>query len=215
MEDRLTGGLYLELCDVDSVEYSTGRMTELLRGPGIAAASSWENLVPNRADLPRTIPEFGVLGLYEVDDTFTPPAPPDGITGLRFRRYPRPGQGSLSGKQTLGLSVVLISPKRPEQAQELRDWADFVHIRHISDAAVPGYTMITPYENVSGGKPRYLHLYEMDTTDPEASFQAMSRLVQERLGPPGTPAFDEWAWHPALWIEYVNTFRRSTGWHAE
>jgi hypothetical protein len=36
----------------------------------------------------------------------------------------------------------------------------------------------------------------------------MTPLVQERLGPPGTAAFDEWAGHPALRIMYVNTFRR-------
>ena len=35
----------------------------------------------------------------------------------------------------------------------------------------------------------------------------MTPLVQERLGPPGTPAYDAWAWHPALRIDYVNTFR--------
>jgi hypothetical protein len=52
-----------------------------------------------------------------------------------------------------------------------------------------------------------MHLYEMDTDDPEASFQLMPKLVEERLGPRGSPAWDEWAWHPALLIEYVNTFR--------
>ena len=62
-----------------------------------------------------------------------------------------------------------------------------MHIRHIAEAAVPGYRMITPYEQVGGGEPRYLHFYEMATDDPEATYQAMTPLVQDRLGPPGTP----------------------------
>jgi hypothetical protein len=101
---------------------------------------------------------------------------------------------------------VLISPTEPAQAQALRDWADFVHIRHIAEVAVPGYSMITPYEHVGGSDPRFLHFYEMDTEDPEASFQAMTPLVRAAL--PDRAAFRDWAGHPALSIQYVNTFRR-------
>ena len=68
--------------------------------------------------------------------------------------------------------------------------------------------MITPYEHAAGGDPRFLHFYEMDTEDPEASFQAMTPLVMKLLGEPGTPAFDHWARHPELRIMYVNSFRR-------
>jgi hypothetical protein len=69
--------------------------------------------------------------------------------------------------------------------------------------------MITPYENVEGTDPRFLHFYEMDCDDPEAAFKSMTPLVIKRLGGgPGTPAFDEWAGHPALRIMYVNSFRR-------
>jgi len=75
---------------------------------------------------------------------------------------------------TIGLSLVLISPEEPGRAQELRDWADFVHIRHIAEVGVPGYCMITPYENATGADPRFLHFYEMDDDD-------MTRAV-ERLG---------------------------------
>ena len=96
---------------------------------------------------------------------------PAGVTGHHFRHYPRPGQGIVTGRPTVGLSLVLISPKEPARAQELRDWADFVHIRHIAEAAVPGYCMITPYENVTGGDPRFMHFYEMDTDDPETAFK--------------------------------------------
>ena len=103
---------------------------------------------------------------------------------------------------------MLISPKEPAQAQELRDWADFVHIRHIAAAAVPGYTMITPYENVTGGDPRFMHFYEIDRDDPEAVFKAMTPLVMKRLGDENTEAFKHWAYTPSLRIMYVNTFAR-------
>ena len=68
--------------------------------------------------------------------------------------------------------------------------------------------MITPYENVTGGDPRFMHFYEMDTEDPERAFRTMTPLVSERIGEPGTPAWDEWANTPELRIMYVNTFRR-------
>jgi hypothetical protein len=104
---------------------------------------------------------------------------------------------------------VLISPKRPEDAQALRDWGDFVHIHDIAAAAPPHFTMITPYENVTGGEPRYMHLYELDTLDPEPAFAAMTPATRDRIGAWGTHEYEEWAWHPALVIEYVNTFRRA------
>ena len=114
----------------------------------------------------------------------------------------------MTGRPTIGLSLVLISPKEPERAQELRDWADFVHIRHIAEAAVPGYGMITPYENATGGDPRFMHFYEMDTDEPEAAFKAMTPLVMQRIGDETTDAFKHWAFGPSLRIMYVNTFAR-------
>ncbi|MCU1426633.1 MAG: hypothetical protein JWL83_633, partial [Actinomycetia bacterium] len=143
-----------------------------------------------------------------VDAAFSPPQTPEGITGYHFHRTPRPGQGCLTGRDTIGLSVVLISPKDPAHAQDLRDWGDFVHIRHIAEAGVPGYGMITPYENATGADPRYMHFYEMDTDDPEQSFKAMAPLVEARIGKPGTAAWKHWAFHPQLRIMYVNTFTR-------
>ena len=121
--------------------------------------------------------------------TTTSPRPrrPRDVTGHHFRHYPRPGQGRLTGSPTVGLSLVLISPRDPADAQALRDWGDFVHIRHIAEVAVPGYSMITPYENVTGGDPRFMHFYEMDTDDPERAFKAMTPLVTELLGA-GTPS---------------------------
>jgi hypothetical protein len=180
----------------------------VLAAPGATRATWWRNVHRDRDDLPRALPEFDHLGVYEVDANFTPPATPVGITGLHFRRTPRPGQGIVSGRPTVGLSLVLISPKEPSGAQALRDWADFVHIRHIAEVAVPGYTMITPYEHAGGGDPRFMHFYEMDTDDPEHAFTSMTPLVCERIGKPGTDAFRRWAGHPQLRIMYVNSFLR-------
>lgn len=208
MEDRITPGLYLEMSSLEPERYASERVPELLELAPVSRATWWENLRPGRTDLPQKLPEFDLLGVYEVEDGFIPPEPPAGITGHHFRRHPRPGQGRLTGQPTIGLSLVLISPRHPEGAQALRDWGDFVHLRHIAEVGVPGYTMITPYENATGGDPRFLHFYEMDTDDPEASFQAMTPLVTERIGAMDTPAWQAWAQHPELRIMYVNTFRR-------
>ena len=180
----------------------------MLALPGVAQATWWANLCRDRTDLPRVLDEFDTLGVYEVGDDFVAPAAaPDAIAGYHFLRTPRPGQGRLSAKPTVGLSLVLISPRSPDQAQALRDWGDFVHIAEIAAAGVPGYTMITPYENAGDDGPRFLHFYEMDTDDAEGAFQGMTPLVADRLGGAGTAAYRAWAWHEALRIMYVNTFR--------
>src|SRR5260370_7499689 len=100
--------------------------------------------------------------------------------------------------------LVLISPRQPDQAQALRDWADFVHIRHIAEAGVPGYSMITPYENVTEGDPRFMHFYEMDTEDPEQAFRTMTPLVSERIGRPAPAACARCATPPHLRITPIN-----------
>jgi hypothetical protein len=209
MEDRTTSGLYLEMSNSAPKVYETERVPEVVGRPGVQRATWWENANPNRKNLPRTVEEFSLLGLYEVDLDFAVPEPAADTSRYHFRRYPRPGQGSITGQPTVGLLLVLVSPRHGHGAQALRDWADFVHIRHIAEASVPGYTMITPYENVSTDGPRFLHLYEMSTDDPEGAFRKMVPLVERRLGGgPGTLAFDEWMDHPQLQIDYVNTFRR-------
>ena len=210
MEDRITAGLYLEMTDLSIDAYVTERVPEVLASDGATRATWWENVNRDRTDLPRKLDEFTFLGVYEADDAFTTPPTPDGITGHHFRRSPRPGQGRLTGHPTIGLSLVLISPRDPADAQALRDWGDFVHLRHIAEVAVPGYTMITPYENVTGGDPRFMHFYEMDTNDPERAYRAMTPLVTDLLGA-DTEAWNQWAFHPALRIMYVNTFRRLGG----
>ena len=208
MEDRITPGLYLEMTDLAIDTYAAERVPTMLAQPGVHRATWWRNVKRDRTDLPPVLPEFDHLGVYEVDDTFRAPDRPAGITGHHFRHYRRPGQGIVTGRPTLGLSLVLISPKDPARAQELRDWADFVHIRHIAAAAIPGYCMITPYENVTGGDPRFMHFYEMDTDDPETAFKAMTPLVMQRIGDEQTEAFREWARGPSLRIMYVNSFVR-------
>jgi hypothetical protein len=208
VEDRITPGLYLEMTEQPVDEYARVRVPTVLALDGVLRATWWRNVHRDRADLPRVLPEFDHLGVYEVGDTFVAPQPAPGITGHHFRHYPRPGQGIVTGRPTVGLSLVLISPEDPARAQELRDWADFVHIRHIAEAAVPGYCMITPYENVTGGDPRFMHFYEMDTDDPETAFKTMTPLVMERIGGPGTDAFERWARGPSLRIMYVNSFVR-------
>jgi hypothetical protein len=188
MEDRLDAALWLQ------------------PSTAVSGVVCWENACPGRTDLPRKIDEFSYLGITEVDNDFQPPT---GTDGWHFRRYPRPGQGILTGRPTRGLLVVLVSPRSPEQGQAFRDWADFIHIRHIAASDDSEGLMITPYENASGGDPRFLHLYELATDDPETWFNGMPDRVAAHLGGgPGTPAFDEWAGHPALRILYVNTFRR-------
>jgi hypothetical protein len=208
MEDRLTPGLYLEMTDRALEAYASERVPTVLAHAGVQRATWWRNVHRDRDDLPRVLPEFDHLGVYEVDEGFTPPPSPADVTAHHFRRTPRPGQGVITGTPTIGLSLVLISPKDPDRAQELRDWGDFVHIRHIAEVGVPGYAMITPFENTTGGDPRFMHFYEMDTDDPEASYRAMTPLVAERIGDPSTDAWKRWAFHPQLRIMYVNTFAR-------
>ncbi|HEY3834742.1 MAG TPA: hypothetical protein VGO03_20785 [Acidimicrobiia bacterium] len=209
MEDRLSAGLYLEMTDGDLDAYVAARIPSLLDDPHVLGATWWRNVHPGRSDLPRVLDEFSHLGVFEVDRDFSPPALPDGVRGLHMARTGRPGQGTVSGRPTIGLSLVLISPEEDARAQELRDWADFVHIRHIAEAGVPGYTMITPYVNAEpGGHPRFMHFYEMDCRDPERAFKSMTPLVAARMGGTRSDYFRQWANGPSLRIMYVNTFER-------
>jgi hypothetical protein len=209
MEDRISQALYLELTNRTPEIYAEERVGELLELREVERGSWWANERPNRTEFPRSIDEFTTLGIFEVGEHFKAPDTPDDVRGIHFRHYPRPGQGNLSGKPTLGMELVFISPREPQGAQALRDWGDFIHLRHIAAASVPGFTMITPYENVSGGTPRFMHLYEMDTPEAEEAFRRMTPVTEERrIGKQGTPLWEEWATHEQLVINYVNTFRR-------
>jgi hypothetical protein len=68
--------------------------------------------------------------------------------------------------------------------------------------------MITPYENVTGESPLYMHFYELDTDDPEPAFRGMAPATEKRIGEWNTHPYEEWFMHPSLVIDYVNTFRR-------
>ena len=199
MEGRLPTQLRLEMWNASA---APGPIDEDTR------RALFANAHRDRTDLPRTLPDFDVLVVVE-DPRGPAPDVADGlVNAFTFERTPRPGQGSLTDEATNGLQLVLISPKHPEAAQSLRDWADFVHIRHIAEAAVPGFRMITPYVNASAVGPRFLHFYEMHTDDPEAAFLDMTPRVAERLGGTESDAFADWAWHSELRIDYVNTFQR-------
>lgn len=208
MEDRVTPFLYLELTAQPADGYGAERVPQVLARPGVDRASWWWDCVPGRRDLPRRLDDATTLGLYECTSEFQAPPPTDEVRGNHFQQR-RPAQGTLGGGPTRGLELVLISPKVPERAQVLRDWADFVHIHDIAAAAPEHFTMITPYENVTGGEPRFLHLYELDTDDPEPAFQAMTPATKARLDAGGwnSHPFDGWAWHPDLVIDFVSTFR--------
>jgi hypothetical protein len=206
VDDRLTPGLYLEMVAGPVADHVAHRVPEVLALPGVTRASWWRNVHRDRDDLPRRLPEFDHLVVYELTDEFVPPAGLDGVGALHYRRTPRPGQGRLTGRPTRGISLVLISPRHPAEARALRDWGDFVHLRFIAEVAVPGYSIITPYEHATGGEPRFLHFYEMDTDDPETAYRAMTPLVTELLGGRDTPEWEAWATHPALRIMYVNNF---------
>jgi hypothetical protein len=207
VEDRHTPVLHLEMTGLAPAAWLRERGAALLGVPGVERVTAWINCRPDRSDLPRRLPEFATLGVAEALAPFAPPATPDGVTCHQFRRTSRPGQGVLTGRPTRGLELVLISPRSEAGAQALRDWADFVHIREIAAAAVPGFTRITPYENVSRAEPRFLHFYEMDTPEAEDAFQRMTPATLAHIGPKGDPRRREWAGHAELVIEYVNTFR--------
>src|SRR5437879_3085861 len=99
------------MTDLSADEYASGRMPAVLGLPGVERATWWRNVNRDRTDLPRALPEFDLLGVYEVATGFTPPKTSPGITAYHFLHYRRPGQGRLSGGPTIGLSLVLISPK--------------------------------------------------------------------------------------------------------
>jgi len=209
MEDRMNPGLYLEMTDRTPQAYGSQRVDLVLAVPGVTRGTWWQNERPHREEFPRSIPEFTTLGLYEVTEDFKAPDPPEDVRTLHFDRTPRPGQGNLNGKPTLGLELVLLSPREPESAVTLRDWCDFVHIHHIAAAGVENFTMITPYQNRTGGSPLFLHLYEIDTLEAEEAFRRMTPTTQRRrVGEEDSELYKEWFFHPRARLDYVNTFRR-------
>ena len=62
----------------------------------------------------------------------------------------------------------------------------FVHLRHIAEAAVPGYRTMTSWENESSGTPRFCHLYEMVGDDPQGISEQMTPVCVIALMAPPT-----------------------------
>jgi len=208
MEDRTTTGLYLELGD-GSPDQMHRRAEALAACTGGDPVTWWANCVPGRQDLPMRIADGTMLAVAEVAASFTAPEAPTLTTAHCFRRHRRPSQGVLTGRPTTGLLVVWISPREPELAQALRDWGDFVHIRHIAAAGIPGFTQISVYENVAPVDPMFMHFYEFDGDDAEATFSTMIEYVAPRIGGADSESFTAWAdWragHGRLF--YCNTFQ--------
>jgi hypothetical protein len=210
VEDRSSELLYLELGDA-SEEANAQRAGELASSSAVHRVTWWENCAPERTDLPMRIRDGRCLVVVEADLNFRSPPKPAGVSEAHcFRRHPRPSQGVLTGTPTLGLMIVWISPRSPELAQGLRDWGDFVHIRHIAAAGIPGFTQISVYENASPVDPSYMHFYEFDNVDAEGTFSQMIDFVAPRLGGLDSELYAEWAdWRPPGGrLFYCNTFSR-------
>jgi hypothetical protein len=210
VEDRCTPVLYLELGDA-TPQGCADRAEEVLGYEGAERVTWWENCALGRTDLPTRVRDGNTLLVVEAGEGFVAPDPPADVSEAHcFRRHLRPSQGVLTGGPTLGLLIVWISPRTPELARSLRDWGDFVHIRHIAAAGIPGFTQISVYENVAGADPGYMHFYEFDNDDAEATFSTMIDHVAPRLGGSASAAFTEWAdWRaPGGRLFYCNTFRR-------
>jgi hypothetical protein len=210
VEDRTGTLLHLELGD-DPPGGAAVRAQELAGRAGVERVTWWENAAFERTDLPMRIRDGRSLLVVEADERYEVPSPAAGVSESHcFRRHPRPSQGILAGGPTLGLMIVWISPRTPDLAQSLRDWGDFVHIRHIAAAAIPGFTQISVYENTRGPDPRYMHFYEFDNAQAEATFSTMIDHVAPRLGGLESPAYAEWAdWRPPGGrLFYCNSFTR-------
>jgi hypothetical protein len=208
MEDRCTQVLYLELGDAEP-QNCEERARALHGVTGADRVTWWENCAFGRTDLPMRVRDGKTLIVVEGSDDFVAPAPPADVSEAHvFRRHPRPSQGVLTGGPTLGLLIVWIGPRTPDLADVLRDWGDFVHIRHIADAGIPGFTQISVYENRAQTDPLFMHFYEFDKLDAEATFATMVEHVAPRLGGTSSEAYAEWAdWRAGSGrLFYCNTF---------
>ena len=204
MEDRQPLGLWLELLRDTAVDERASVLTDA----GLRVSTWAADAYPDH--LPKTIDDCSGLIVGEGDPAAYSAVPTarTSTTVVPLQRYPRPSQGICTGERTTGLLLVLISPREEAQSQALRDWGDFVHLRWIAAAGVPGYRTITPYEHIDGGSPRFCHFYEMASDDPRKTYESMTPLVAGLLGGSDNAAYRDWAWHPALRIDYCNSFRR-------
>lgn len=212
MENRISPFLYLELSDHEPEDYAASRAQDVLADRAVEQGTWWRNLNPHRTDFEPDfvfrVPDFATLGVYEVTEGFVPPSPPEGIRSLQFRHYGRPGQGFLTAEKTMGLMIVWVSPREESGAQALRDWADFVHIPPLATGDI-GFKMITAYENVNSGEPRFMHFYETANRYAESALQAEIHTVPAWYGGVDTEAYRHWQVHDQLVVDYINTFERA------
>jgi hypothetical protein len=234
VEDRLSTGLLLEMIrpteggspdDAARWQREVG-IPAALATDSFARATPFENLKHWQTMFPPKIEDFTHLTVYEIDEANVRGAHeraastlPDGdgrvrVNRMAYRHYPRPGQGVVTGNPLTGIYLILITPTDRKRAQELRDWADFVHIHYIAAARPRGFTMITPFENVRGEDPLFMHFYELETDDPVKATDEMTPQVCEQWGFPldlENPDFQHWAVTEPLDIWFVDVFRRLDG----
>jgi len=224
VEDRQPTGLLLEMIDgPDGAEVERWQqevaIPKALASGWFTHGTAFRNARPDESRFQQKVDGFSHLTVYELDRPDVASVCTDGLVGgeggvrvvnrFLFRRYPRASQGRLSGKPTLGIFLILISPTERARAQELRDWADFTHIHGIAAASPDGFTTITPYENAMGEDPLFLHFYELDTADPVAAVDDMPNALVRKWGFEfGDEEFLRWAMSDALDIWYVNVFER-------
>lgn len=210
----MNAGLLLVLLDGDARQCSSTWDEKLRNIPGVGEVTWWSNLKPHRDDWIgkwRKLRDFETLAVCEIDGSMTAVVKPEGVRSLLMRRASRPSQGVLR-LPTLGLCVVLISPKDAADdasAAELRRWGDLVHFPGIVEANIPGYALVTPYENVERVAPRFLHCYEFSDANAEAVFQMTRACVAQRFHTvPGSDIFQAWADHPVMSHDYLGNFTR-------
>ncbi len=215
MEDRMNAGLLLVMLEGDTEDSRAAWQDRFLAIPGIARVSWWSNGFPDRNDWigewRRIKEDFQTLAVCEIDAPFENIERPAGVRSILFKRAARPSQGVLR-LPSMGLCVVMISPENPEDdvdAQAMRDWGDFVHFPGIIEANIPGYGLVTPYENADREAPRFLHCYEFPDPDAEAVFDRTRAAVAHRYdSPPGEPVFEHWAQYPRMTLDYLGNFTR-------
>ena len=185
VEDRITPGL------VPRDDRSAARRVRApsacprcSRCPGSSGRPGGATCNATATDLPPVLPEFDHLArLRGRRRRSARPAPPAGITGHHFRHYRRPGQGIVTGRPTIGLSLVLISPK---DAGAGAGAARLGRLRaHPPHRRGRGARLLHDHavrERRPAAIPRFMHFYEMDTDDPETAFKAMTPLVMQRIG---------------------------------
>ena len=179
------------------------------RALGCAARHVVAERVPRPRRPPARAPRVHALGVYEVDDGFRAPATSGRHRPAHhFRHYPVPARAASPVGPTIGLSLVLISPKEPQDAQALRDWADFVHIRHIAAGRRARLHDDHAVRERHGRRSAVHPLLRDRPRRSRAVFKSMTPLVRNVIGDEDTEAFKHWAYTTSLRIMYVNTFTR-------